>query len=726
MSAQTPPKRWRLSRRGLFIGVGSVGVALTLGWVVGMPRLRRSLAAFADGTEKAFSRGAPDATPTTWFVIASDNSITLHIQKIEMGQGIHTALAQIAADELDVAWERIRVKAADTGYGVDDANGTGNSESVVSHYLPLRQAAASLRAMLTQVAASTLGVAPESLTINDGVISNGSQSLTFGEIVAQHSGPWQVPETTPALKEASAFRYIGQAMPRVDLPAKVVGAAQYGHDIRLPGMLWGAVARPTIIGATIARVDQRDAQAQPGVVSVIVDGQFVAVAAESKSQALAALGRMQITWNTPDPLVSQADIDRLTTVVPGQGIDIQLEGNPDTPPATAIARELEFRTPMAAHAHLEPQAAVVDVRADNVEAWVSTQVPVGLVDAIATAIGRERDQVVVHPVYLGGGFGRRLDPTLGVEAARLSQAAQRPVCVQWSRAEEFRNGYVRPPTHHLLRGSVTPDGTIQTLEHYQASGDVLLTIFPPLVGNILGWDIGAMRGGMLYYQAAQGKRTQSQRVALPVATSFWRGLGLLANGFAIEGFIDELAHAVGMDTLEFRLKNLPDTPFGRRMQGVLRAAATAARWGEPLPAGQAQGIACSADAGTCVAQVARVSIVDGAVRVHQVFAAVDAGLVINPTGVHTQTEGGIVMGVSSTLVEQLTVADGAFAAVNFDRYPLLRNSQSPDITVVITGDGTEPGGMGEPPIGPVAGAIGNAVFALTGQRLTQLPLTLPA
>jgi isoquinoline 1-oxidoreductase beta subunit len=347
-----------------------------------------------------------------------------------------------------------------------------------------------------------------------------------------------------------------------------------------------------------------------------------------------------------------------------------------------------------------------------------------MASGIADAIGRKADEVTVHPVFLGGGFGRRLDASLGAEAARLSAAAKRPVMIQWSRAEEFRNGFVRPPTHHVMQGSVDSDGHISVLSHHQASGDVLLTIFPPIVGDILGWDIGAVRGAKLYYTAKGGKQTIAQRVKLPIATSFWRGLGLLADGFAIEGFIDELAKTVNADPLAFRLKNLPDTPFGNRMKGVLQAVADLAKWGTPLPAGRAYGIACSADAGTCVAQIAEVSVSDGTINVHHVYAAVDAGLVINPDGVKAQTEGGIMMGVSSTLIEEFVVVDGEAGAVNFDKYPLLRNSQAPDISVVIVGGGDEPGGMGEPPIGPVAGAIANAVFALTGQRLTSLPLRL--
>jgi isoquinoline 1-oxidoreductase beta subunit len=414
-------KRWRISRRGFLIGTGTTGVALALGWVVGLPKLRLALSDVAEGTEKAFSRGAPKASPTQWIIINPDNTVELHMQKIEMGQGIHTALGQISAYELDIPWQNLRVVAATTGSAVDDPNGTGNSESVVSHYLPLRNAAATLRDMLRTEVATKWGVDATALVISDGVISHNDKSITFGEVVAQHQGAWQVPEGEPILKSADQFRYIGQPQPRVDLPAKIVGQAGYGHDMRLPNMLWGVVARPMQIGATIASVDAKDAASMPGVVSVIVEDQFVAVAAENKSQAAAALGAMQITWNTPQPLLQQADIDRATTVQPGSGVVIQTEGAVDWSGAGVIRRE--FRTPMAVHAHLEPQAALVDVKADSVEAWVSTQVPVGLHDAIAGALERDKAQVKVHPVYLGGGFGRRLEPNLGVEAARLSQAA---------------------------------------------------------------------------------------------------------------------------------------------------------------------------------------------------------------------------------------------------------------------------------------------------------------
>lgn len=721
-----PSLRWKMSRRGFLIGIGTTAAVVAVGWVAGKDHLRRAISDLAEGTEKAVSRGAPAASPTQWLSFSADNILTVHVQKIEMGQGILTALAQIAAEELNLPWENVRVVMDPTGSPVQDPNGTGNSESVVSHYLPLRTAAATLREMLARAAATQLNVAVATLThTGTGFATEAGVARTYGEVVAAHTGEWTVPTEAPTLKDAATFTLIGTPKKRIDIPDKVTGNAIYGHDVRLPNMAWGVIARPRIIGAVIDTVDQKDAATLPGVVKVVVDGTFVGVVAETKAQAQTALNAMQIEWKLPEPLVSQAAIDAATTVDPTTGVEIQRDGDAHT--ALAAAPKVytrEFRTPMAAHAHLEPQASVVDVRSDGVDAWVSTQVPAGMANAIAAALNRDVQSVIVHPVYLGGGFGRRLDEGLGVEAARLSAAAQRPVAIAWSRADEFHNGYVRPPTHHVMRGSLSADGTIEALSHHQASGDVLLTIFPPAVGTFLGWDIGAVRGAKWYYTASAGRLMTAQRVALPVATSFWRGLGLLADGFAIESFIDELAEAAGTDALAFRLKHLPNSEFGTRMKATLEAVATRAGWQDGPPAGHAFGLACSADAGTCVAQIADVSIENGEVRVHHVYAAVDCGLVINPDGVVAQTEGGIMMGVSSTLIEALTVVDGAFGASNFDRYPLLRNRQAPDITVVIVPSSAAPGGMGEPPIGPIAGAIANAVYRLTGTRPEQLPISV--
>jgi isoquinoline 1-oxidoreductase beta subunit len=342
---------------------------------------------------------------------------------------------------------------------------------------------------------------------------------------------------------------------------------------------------------------------------------------------------------------------------------------------------------------------------------------------VAKALGRAPESVEVMPTYLGGGFGRKSGIEPAVEAARLAQAAGVPVHVGWNRLEDMRHGYVRPPTHHVLRAALDGAGRITAIEHQQASGEVAFGFIPGFLAAIMGADFGAWRGATIAYNAPH-TRAVAWRNDLPLATGWWRGLGLLANVFAIESFVDELAHAAGRDPLQFRLDNLPDDERGARLRAVLQLAAERAGWNSPAPAGHSRGVACCMDAKTAVAEIAEVSVEGQTIRVHRVTAAVDPGLVINPDGATAQTQGAIVMGLSSTLFEELTIKDGAIVPANFDAYPLLTMADTPEIEVALAGSGDTPYGMGEPPIGPIAAAVANAIFALTGQRLRRLPLRL--
>jgi isoquinoline 1-oxidoreductase beta subunit len=346
--------------------------------------------------------------------------------------------------------------------------------------------------------------------------------------------------------------------------------------------------------------------------------------------------------------------------------------------------------------------------------------------AVAKVLELDAKNVEVIPTYLGGGFGRKVGDEVAVEAARLSQAAGVPVHVGWTRTEDMRYGYFRPPTHHQLAASLDDSGSIAAIEHRQASGDVAFDFLPDFLVAVMGADFGAYRGALLRY-AAPNKRTIAHRVKLPIRTGWWRGLGLLANVFAIESFVDELAHAAGADPLEFRLRHLDTAdPTQARLAAVLNAAAELGGWGAPAPEGRARGLACCLDVDTAVAMVAEASVdaATGKIRVHHVAAAMDPGLVVNPDGARAQVEGNIMWGVGSALIEELTFADGQVAAGNFDGYPLLTMKEAPtvDVALLEAGDG-RPRGVGEPPIGPVAPAIANAVFALTGKRLRQLPMT---
>ena len=720
-------RKWRMSRRGFLIGFGATTATLAVGVTFGLPKARLEVARFIDESNGASPAGEMPLSPDAWFEISEDNQIRFFVPKIEMGQGVHTSLAQIAADELEVNWEQIKAVQADTNNPINDSSGTGNSNSVSTMYKPIREAAATLRELMKAEAAVQLGVPVASLTVQDGVVmdsNNPENAISYGELV-QYSANWEIPEEAPALKPASEFRYIGKPMQRVDFQDKLMGKAIYGYDAQLPDMLYGAVARPPTIEAKMQSAKVGTAAEKPGVVEVVIEDDFAGVVADSRQKAYTGAYNLDVQWDEGQ-LWQQSDIEAMTTVGQGQRVVIQQEGEDvddllDENDPDVVS--LEFRSPIAAHAHLEAQAALAHVQADKVEAWVSTQFPQGVRDDIAEVLGRDAESVVVYPTFLGGGFGRKLNVKVATEAARLSAAVGKPVHVGWNRTEDLRNGFFRPPTHHVMRGKLDGNGRLVAMEHSVASGDVLFSVFPGFVGDLIGADFGAYRGAPIQY-GIPNRRTVSYRAKLPIATGPWRGLGLLANTFAIESFMDEMATRANVDPLQFRLQQLPNSERGQRFRNVLEAVAAESNWGKPLPAGHAQGIALSLDANTVVAEVAEVSEENGRIRVHNITAAMDPGMIINPDGAKAQTEGGIMMGLSSTFFEEITIKDGQVEAANFDRYPLLTMKEAPNINVVLLESSDSPNGVGEPPIGPVAAAVGNAYFALSGKRLTQLPMRI--
>ncbi len=469
------------------------------------------------------------------------------------------------------------------------------------------------------------------------------------------------------------------------------------------------------IGGDPARVSAGSVRQEP-----IHDG-FLEYIGRCPYQAGAA--RIQAEWDTGH-LWQQEEMEAIVTVGEGNGIVIQDVGNAPRLLNEETTVAAEYRTPFAIHTPLEAQAALADVQPGQVRVWCSTQGQGFVRSEVAKALGVDEKIVEVIPTYLGGGYGRKAGWEVAIEAAKLSQAAGVPVHVGWSRAEEMRYGYFRPLTHHKLYGRVDSSGNLLAIEHRQASGDVAFGFLPPFMSTVMGADFGAYRGATICYDAPN-KRTVAYRRELPLRTGWWRGLGLLPNTFAVESFIDELAHAAGVDPLDFRLRNLKDEGDSGRLKKVLQAAAELGEWGKPAPAGRARGLAATIDVGTPVAMVAEVSLdaATGKIRVHKIAAAMDCGLVINPDGAIAQVEGNVMWGVGSALIEEMTVKDGQVTATNFDRYPLLTIKEAPEVSVVLleAGDG-KPRGVGEPPIGPVAPAIANAFFALTGKRLRQLPM----
>ncbi len=709
---------WRPTRRQFLIGAGATGVVAAGGLYFGIPFARLQIAEVLDSG--AGAPGGVDADPPLWFEIQPNNDILFHMTKVEMGQGIHTALKQIAAEELGAEWDQIKVVSAGTLRGPNDGFGTGGSSSVPTMYGPIREAAAAMREMLRLKAAEKLGVAAADISIANGIATaSAGDNLTYGEIVADVT-EWAELEETPVLKPQTEFEFIGKTRPRIDFESKLTGEAVYGFDARMDGMLYGAVVRPTHIEATFVSADISAAQDIDGVVDILVTDDFVGVVAESRYAAQKARDAIDVTWDT-GKLWQQAELEALVSVGNGRATAIQREGSGAKALQSGKLISADYRSPMAAHAHLEPQSALVEVTPDLVTVHASTQSPSLVQGEVAEALGVEEDIVDVKALYLGGGFGRKLNNGSAVDAARLSAHVGRPVHVGWDRTEEFRNGYVRPLTHSKLTAKLGADGLIESMSHEQASGDVAFPFFPAIAASFLGADFGAWRGGRIQYDVPN-RETVAWRTPMPLKTGWWRGLGLMCNTFAVECFIDEVAQVAGMDPLEFRLKHLGADEKTAQLKMVLQAAAEAADWGAPLPEGHAQGIALSTDVGTPCAQVAEISMENGRIRVHKVTAAIDPGLMINPDGVLAQTQGSIIMGLSSVFNEELIVKDGMITAENFNNYPLITMKETPEIDVVLLESTGIPKGMGEPPIGPIAAAVGNAYFALTGERLRRLPL----
>jgi isoquinoline 1-oxidoreductase subunit beta len=725
----TAEMRWKTTRRRFLIGTGTVGVlgvGSYFGFRAAIPSLLESVLVESGG-------GTGPTQPLLWFGVDAKTGITIHVPKAEMGQGIQSALAQLAAEELELEPTQLNIHIADSSQtGFAGQYGTYASTSVTSLYQPVRQAAANLREMLRLEAATQLNAPSNEVIALRGACfarTNPSKKLEYTQIVAAKTGEWVEPTTPVALKAREKFMVIGRSTPRLDVPDKITGKAQYGVNARVPGMLYGAVARPPRFGATLKSVQAGEVEQMPGVKKVVIDtaNNFAGVVADTRTRARNALEKLQLEWTVGSDM-GQDELEKLVTAQPTKGTVMRAVGNVEANFGTDML-EVAYRTPLAAHAHLEPLAALVDVRADKIEAWMPTQNVEQEAELLRGLFAGK--EVLVHGMQMGGSFGRKGNQSAILEAARLSQAAGAPVHVAWNRAEEMQQSIYRQPSHSVLRGNVDANGRISAFEHTIACGDTStglleLPVIGPTLETLYEFSPSMFSGLIPPYDFAN-YRVHSRNVVLPIQTGIWRGVGLLPNVYAIEMFIDELASKAKIDPLGFRLKNLGEDERGKRIRAVLEEVKAKSDWNTPAPSGTARGVACSISNNTAVAIVSEVQIKDGQIQVTRVTVAVDPGLVVNPTGAALQAKGSVVMGISSALIEKIVLKDGAVAQSNFDDYPILRLEQTPSrIDVHFVESGLDPQGMGEPVIGPVAPSVANAVFALTGQRLRELPLKLQA
>ena len=721
--SKTPtPEGKKLSRRKFLVrgGLGAIGV-LALGTYVFRNPMRRAALNLVENTVLDYTGKGTQAN--LWFEITQDNTVVLISPKVEMGQGTFTGMAQLVADELDVAIDQIEVKAADTDSGVVDAMSTGGSMSINGLWGPLRELAATMREMITAEAAKQLGVDAASITTKNGIVSSGKQTKTYAKVASEVT-QWTIPKT-PELRKLKDYSVIGKPIARIDLAAKVFGDPIFGMDAELPNMLHAAIIRPEHVGAKFKSADASAAEKMPGVIKVVQLKDSIAVVAESLSQALVAKRKIKVQWDVPKKWTEDGIRDMLQ-VGKGNMMETQIHGTA-LDPDSAETETMEFTSPIGAHAQIEPNGAVASVEDGKATVIISTQV-VGITQKqVAEALDIPLQDVNIVPTYLGGGFGRRLNTTHAVAAAELSRIVGRPVKYFFTRKEEFQHDLFRPPTHHVMRGKLDSAGWLESLEHHYASGDVAINslLLPGVANSVLGTDIGAMRGANVMYDEVPNHRSVQWHTTLPFATSWWRSLGLLANTFAIESFIDELAIKSGHSPIEMRLKALGDNQRSVRIANVIKKAALMSGYRDQPQNGRAMGFAASIDAGSPCAHVAEVSVEGTQIKVHKVTCAFDCGVAVNPDQVKAQCEGNVIMGLSAALHEKMTLKDGKLHPTIYGPYDMALMKNSPkEIDVHLIQGVDRPMAVGEPPMGPIGAAIANAVRRLTGKRLTDLPMKL--
>ena len=700
----TIDRREFLSRAGLTLAIAAT------------PSSFQVLALGQDTASEMFS-------PGPWLQITPDNRVTVLLCKSEMGQGIHTAIPMIVADELEADWNQVETEMApveaEFADPVHHMHATFGSQSIRHLYLPLRKLGAAGREILVQAAASKWNVAASECEAIQSKVHHKSSGRTFsyGELVEEASS-LPVPEN-PRLKQRSEYKLMGTPVARRDIPAKVRGEARYGIDTFIPGMLYGVVARPPAYGAKVTSYDEPAAMKVEGVRHVVEIDRGIGICADTLESAWKGREALNSKWDGGvESSLSTASMDEFLAYSLDQpGLEARNdEGVPKALSQAAKRVQADYFLPYLSHAIMEPMNASAHVQADRCEVWSPNQSPTGVQRAAAPIVGMKPEQIEVHTPYLGGGYGGRGAVEGVLEAVALSKATGKPIKVIWKREEDIQYEAYRPGYGHRIEAALDETGQVTAWFH-RVAGSIVHGRGPgPRV------DSGAV-GGLrdLQYQVPNIK-VDYIWVNKPIPVRPWRNPSGSHNGFTVESFMDELAHAANQDPVEFRLRHLKHDPRGHR---VVELAAEKAGWDKPLTRGQGRGIATFFSHGSYVTEVAEISVDKntGVIQVHRVVCVVDCGPVVNPNTLESQMSGALTMGLSAAFMEKVEFANGGVKSENFFDYPLLRMSQAPDVEVHMVDSDHEIGGGGEPSLPPIAPAVANALFAITGVRIRRLPLT---
>ena len=673
-----------------------------------------------------------DATfaPNAFIRVDQQGDVTLVMPQVEMGQGVYTSLSMVLAEELDADWSRVKFEHAppDEKRYANPMVGiqvTGNSNSIRAFWKPMRQAGASARACFVEAAAREWAVpAAECRTQDSTVFHDRTGRRTAYAALVGRAARIEPPKDPP-LKDISAFRLIGRPLKRLDTPEKVNGRTLYGIDVRPPGVKFATLTISPVLGGKVVRVDDSRAKAVPGVHQVVVLGDLVAVVGDHMWAAKCGLEALDITWDDgPNAEVSTELIwSRLRAASLRAGALARERGDvagalgSDGAPAAGVTTAT-YELPLLAHACLEPLNCTVHVTPTSAEAWIGTQVLERIHAAVAKAADLPESQVTVHNHLIGGGFGRRLEPDMAYTATRIAKQVEGPVKVVWTREEDIRHDMYRPAYHDRLWAKLDGD-RIVAWKHRVSGSSVLARFFPPAFRN--GVDPDGVDSAQDIQYDIPNLRVEFNREEPPgINTAFWRGVGPNNNVFAVESFIDELAHQAGKDPIAFRRANLQKSP---RLLAALDLVRDKSAWGTPLPPRCGRGVAAQPSFASFIATVVECEVSKtGEVKLRRVTTAVDTGIAVNPDTVVAQLQGGHIFGLTAALYGEITLANGRVQQSNFHDYRMLRIDQIPPIDIHVIKSDASPGGLGEAGTTAALPALRNAIYAATGVALRRMPI----
>ena len=664
--------------------------------------------------------------PNAFIRIDRTGLTTLVMPQVEMGQGVCTSLAMILAEELDADFSRVVLQhapASDKLYGnpLLGLQATGNSNSIRAFWKPLRSAAASARALLVQAAAERWKVGVEDCSASNGLVSHAAsgRSLGYGELADVASAVPAPKDSAP--KDPSRFTLIGKSLKRLDTPDKVNGAALFGIDVLLPGLKFATIAASPVLGGKLRRADEAGARRIPGVQTVVVLGDMVAVAGEHMWAAKKGMQALKVAWDDgPNAAVSSKQMwDELRLASQADGIVAKSVGERRNGLAGSRHFDSAYELPLLAHATMEPMNCTVQLRPDGCELWLGTQVIARVQQTVAEFLGMPLDKVKVHNHLIGGGFGRRLEPDMALSAVRVAQhLAGAPVKVVWTREEDVQHDFYRPIYRDVISATLS-NGSIDRC-NYKVCGSSVIARWLPLAFQ-KGIDIDSVDGAVdMPYDIPNFQAEYVRVEPKAVRTGFWRGVGPNNNIFAIECFIDEMAQLAGKDPVAFRIDMLGKTP---RLKSALALAASKSGWGQPLARRVGRGVSVQAAFGSFIATVVEAEVdAQGEVDLRRVTTVVDTGIDVNPDTTVAQLEGGLIFGLTAALYGEITVKNGRVEQSNFSDYRVLRINQTPKIAVHVVKSGKFPGGIGETGTAAAPPALRNALYAATGIALRRLPI----